>query len=643
MNRHPHRAARCVIAAMALCALLSSALAHAADNDPPDRVARLAYLAGAVSYAPAGTDGWDQVGLNRPLIAGDRLLTGDDARLALDTGSNGEIRLGGESSFRVLRLDASGTQIELSRGTLNWRVLTLVAGQSLEIDTPTLALVFTQPGALRLDVAPDGASTIVSLFEGAATVYGRNGASYSLSGRQSWRFDDPQLQHISGMPLSPPDDFDRWCSERDQRLFAPPPQYVSTQVVGYSDLDVYGDWDSVDDYGPVWYPRTVVVGWAPYRYGHWAWIPPWGWTWIDDAPWGFAPFHYGRWVYVRERWGWVPGPVHERPVYCPALVAFVGGSGWHVSASSGAPIGWVPLGPRDVYTPWYRGSHRYFERVNASNSVRIDRQRIDVAYDDFHHHRTPRLPYTHQALPGAATAVTHEDFAQGRPVGTARMPIDRTQLTQAPALPRSQLPHGRPGAGLAPAVDAPQSAPAAAFKPPLISRRPLPPVIQRPADAGPRRDGVWLHDAPVPHPATPGDDRGPPLEGDVARQRGPGAGMPDRHPQPLPRPGEPPSSRDDSRDGPAPPRPAAAPATPDGEPGFMPRPQPRPLRPTTPRYRSFDDAQRPPQEPRPQLPAAPEQMQPRGPERPAARPPEHREPPQRREPEPRERPHRERD
>ena len=23
---------------------------------------------------------------------------------------------------------------------------------------------------------------------------------------------------------------------------------------------------------------------------------PWGWTWVDDAPWGFAPFHYGRWV-----------------------------------------------------------------------------------------------------------------------------------------------------------------------------------------------------------------------------------------------------------------------------------------------------------------------------------------------------------
>ena len=26
--------------------------------------------------------------------------------------------------------------------------------------------------------------------------------------------------------------------------------------------------------------------WAPYRHGYWRWIEPWGWTWIDDAPWG---------------------------------------------------------------------------------------------------------------------------------------------------------------------------------------------------------------------------------------------------------------------------------------------------------------------------------------------------------------------
>lgn len=54
---------------------------------------------------------------------------------------------------------------------------------------------------------------------------------------------------------------------------------------------------------------------------------------MDDEPWGFAPFHYGRWAWYRSVWLWVPGPIHVRPVYAPALVAWVGG------------IGWFPQGP----------------------------------------------------------------------------------------------------------------------------------------------------------------------------------------------------------------------------------------------------------------------------------------------------------
>src|SRR3989442_15797597 len=84
----------------------------------------------------------------------------------------------------------------------------------------------------------------------------------------------------------------------------------------------------------VWIPR-VTIGWVPYHYGRWRWVEPWGWSWIDDAPWGFAPFHYGRWAYARNEWFWVPGPVVARPVYAPALVAFVGGSHWSASITIG--------------------------------------------------------------------------------------------------------------------------------------------------------------------------------------------------------------------------------------------------------------------------------------------------------------------
>ena len=117
-------------------------------------------------------------------------------------------------------------------------------------------------------------------------------------------------------------------------------------MTGYEELQPYGQWKTLDDYGAVWFPTSVPAEWAPYRYGHWASIAPWGWTWIDDQPWGFAPFHFGRWVYVDDRWGWAPGEPVDHPVYAPALVAFLETSEDAAPAEGpGPPVGWFPLGP----------------------------------------------------------------------------------------------------------------------------------------------------------------------------------------------------------------------------------------------------------------------------------------------------------
>src|SRR5262249_54200168 len=155
--------------------------------------------------------------------------------------------------------------------------------------------------------------------------------------------------------------------------------YVPASMIGYEDLDDYGAWDTVPDYGPVWIPR-VGAEWVPYREGHWAWIDPWGWTWIDDEPWGFAPFHYGGWVRISRGRCWVPGRSVARPVYAPALVAFVGGSDWSASLSIGEPIGWFPLGPREVYRPWYRTSPEYVRVVNVPHVTNVNVTNINVTY-----------------------------------------------------------------------------------------------------------------------------------------------------------------------------------------------------------------------------------------------------------------------
>ena len=414
--------------------LLMLVLAGCMSNafaDPPSRVARLSVLRGDVSFAPAGEDNWYDANLNRPLVSGDQLYTDRDARAELDIGA-ATVRLGERSSFSILDLDDRSTQLKLTQGTLNLRVHKLYGDQRYEVDTPTLAFVISQPGEYRIDIASQGNATRVTVFDGAGDVFGENGARYRVDQRQSYRFNDSRLRDVAVLDLPRPDDFDHWCFARDEHYDnSSSRRYVSDEVIGAADLDEYGAWDDMPSYGSIWFPTRVDNDWAPYRSGHWTWIDPWGWTWVDNAPWGFAPFHYGRWVYVGNRWGWLPGPVALRPVYAPALVVFVGDNDWRGGyAQGGAPVGWCPLGPRDVYRPPYSVSRGYFTNINASNTPMIDRDRISSSYENYAQGRPAHdRDYTYGHNRVAVTAVSRETFVHARPVEGGRLHLGNEQLS----------------------------------------------------------------------------------------------------------------------------------------------------------------------------------------------------------------------
>lgn len=402
-----------------LMRLVAASLLIAAGTvaaDPPGRVARLAWLSGDASFAPAGESQWYRAGINRPLVTGDRLWTGRDGRVELQLGT-GMLRLDADTGIELLNLDDYLLQVELAEGVVNLRIDEWGTDETYEINTPNLAFVSAAAGSYRLDIAPDGRSTQVTVFEGSAEVYGADGRSLRLRAGSSTRFHDTMLRDLQRMAMPRPDSFDRWVQVRDDRyLRSASRQYVAPGVIGYADLDEWGTWRSHRDYGHVWFPRNVRAGWAPYRYGHWSWIEPWGWTWIDDAPWGFAPSHYGRWVYVSNGWGWVPGPRHVRPVWAPAMVAFVGGSNWSVAVSTGGPpIGWFPLGPRDVYVPWYRVSRPYFGRINVHNTVVINNTYVTNVYNDYYVQGRPvRRDYTFRTAANAVTVVPRDTFVTAR-------------------------------------------------------------------------------------------------------------------------------------------------------------------------------------------------------------------------------------
>lgn len=332
---------RIVSAGASMALLAGTALAQ----DPPARVARLNYLSGHVSFHPASVDDWSSATVNYPITTGDQLYSDIGARAELHLASTA-LRLDGRTNMGLLNLDDRTMQIRLTQGSIGLRIRRMDDNQLFEVDTPNGAISLLRTGEYRIDTDPDRNATMVTVRGGEAEVTA-NGGSFPVHPRQTAYFTGTSTEEIRDG--NPPDDFDRFCQLRDRRDDAPPPAYVSPHMVGYQDLAEYGAWRSTPEYGFVWAPR-VAVGWAPYHNGHWAWVEPWGWTWIDEAPWGFAPFHYGRWAFDSGAWVWIPGPVAVRPVYAPALVAFVGGSHFSLSVGIGGGAGiaaWFPLGPRE--------------------------------------------------------------------------------------------------------------------------------------------------------------------------------------------------------------------------------------------------------------------------------------------------------
>ncbi len=521
-----------------LCTLIALAFVvgcgAAAWADPPDRVGRIDLLSGTVSFHPGSIEEWTPATLNYPLTIGDNLWTDQDGEAEIHVGSTA-IRLASNTEFSFLNLDDQTMQIRLSTGSLNVRLRQLEPNEVVEIDTPNASLTLVRPGSYRVDVQETGDSSL--------TV--RSGEAEVNAGDSSFSVFPQQMGDISGLDSPsydlaaayPPDQWDQWCDSRDRAEdHIVSAQYVPRDMIGIEDLDANGAWRVMPGYGPVWQPTVVPVGWAPYRYGHWAWVDPWGWTWIDDAPWGFAPFHYGRWASLGGSWVWVPGRIVARPVYAPALVVFVGGSGW---APSGGGVAWFPLGPREPYVPPYTVTNVYVRNVNISQVTVTNVRTINVT----------TYRYVNRSVPGAIVAVPNQAFVRAQPVNSAAFVVPGNAMerapirgTYAPVAPVRESVLGRAAVGPAPAP------PQGVWSRPVVVRRapPPPPVPfaarQQALDAHPGRplDPGTLQnlrrESPEPGPRVimrsppPGNAQGP-----QRIQAGPGP-QPGARVQPGPQP-----------------------------------------------------------------------------------------------------------
>ena len=350
--------------------------------------ARIQRVDGEVAFsdALANSDAnpeWVAATANQPFSVGDRIYTRDNARTSLAFSGRNFARLNPNSSLDVVSLGDRRTQLALREGSAIFDVGYLQSDELFEVATPYGAVDFDQPGLYQVGFDNNG-GVLVSVLSGLARVVGLGGSGeinkgevLTLLGQTASELALSRLNNDDAGYLVDdyyryqyPNTYDGRYNSYDAYLADPyyydpyrrnaSYQYVSSTIPGINDLDYYGDWQNVDQYGYAWRPR-VDSGWVPYQQGQWVNDYPYGPTWVSNEPWGYAPYHYGRWANVNNQWYWIPDSVNTTPAYAPALVAFI-------PLSDANQIGWVPLGPGDPYAPRYYDANwqpHYLSQVNV--------------------------------------------------------------------------------------------------------------------------------------------------------------------------------------------------------------------------------------------------------------------------------------
>jgi len=420
------------VSVIVVLGLVASIGAASAQSDPPGRIGRLAYINGTVSFHDEAQTQWAPAMVNTPLTSGDSLWTEPNARSEVSI-SGTHVRMDGATQLDMLAIDDDQIRMQVPEGRLDIKAASM--DKPYEIVTPRGTVALEQQGDYYIQAGSTQDPTRLGVRSGAAQITGPNGQTLAVRageiGEVTGESGAPVLRTIQGAP--PP--MQPYWTDRDRQVSYDPPQYVSASVTGYEDLGAYGAWSNQGDYGQVWTPSSVPVGWEPYRTGHWTYVQPWGWTWVDEQPWGFAPFHYGRWINANSRWSWVP-PARETPaVYAPALVSFIGAA---ALAANQPSVGWFPLGPREVYVPPYTTNRDYFRNVNRAN-VR-DQALIDARYQWAEQHRDaqrppPNDPRFTRVNERFATVVPQQAFQRSQPVERAALKVAPEKFATAQIAP----------------------------------------------------------------------------------------------------------------------------------------------------------------------------------------------------------------
>jgi hypothetical protein len=426
-RRHPFVSRFALVVALGTIPLAAAV----ADEDPPTRVGRIGVLSGTVSFHPSADADWAPAEQNYPVAPGTALWADQGGKAEVQIGA-ADVLLDEGTELDIIQVDDQNVVLAVPQGRADVSLYDRGPDETYNVQTPRGTVTLLDNGTYRIIAGSDQDPSRAASFGGRAQFDSANPLTVTSGLEVVATVDDPTQYSVA---QTTEDAFDEAAIAQQKALHATPlPSYVPP-MPGVAALSEYGAWHDSPQYGHVWTPTHVEAGWAPYHHGHWAFIKPWGYTWCDDAPWGFAPFHYGRWVQVGGSWGWVAvdpaaPPYHPgfHPVYAPALVAFVGNPaaltvGVGVGGVRvGASVGWFPLGPGEVYRPWYPHSENYVRNVNVVNVNRTVIENI---------HNTTiinnNIRYVNER---SVTVVPQRAFAGGEAVSRAAVHVSPEALSK---------------------------------------------------------------------------------------------------------------------------------------------------------------------------------------------------------------------
>jgi hypothetical protein len=374
------------------------------------RFARISYIDGNVVFRHAGDSDWVAGSINTPLQEQDRIYVPLKSRAELEFDDGSFLRMAEDTEVRIIRLDPGQIRVELPVGLTTIRHASDV---DFHIDSPSASVHLLQKGDYRIEV-PQNGSLDVMVRKGTAEIL-RGGETLRVRRNEAISVPVEATAQAAYRPIDREDAWDNWNDRRDASVMASASRrYIPSDVyLGAYELDRYGTWVDIADYGYCWRPLYVSYGWSPYRYGRWIHRPHWGWTWVSYEEWGWLPYHYGRWYYPPvHNWCWIPHGGFGLSIgfnfWSPGLVHFYHyGGGMH----------WVPLGPRDAHY-----GRNYFYNVNNvtynNYYIRNIQNVRNVNLEHLPRDRGPQNVNVHNAI----VSLDEKEFIGGRSGSRMRVP-----------------------------------------------------------------------------------------------------------------------------------------------------------------------------------------------------------------------------